>query len=114
MLLECFAVHDSKAEAFLQPFFSPTKGLALRSFVDACNDQSHNFYLHAEDFTLFHVGSFNQSSGMFLEFDSPSSLGNALTFITEDRSDAPIREAAFGNDSQVLGSAEGANTALKL
>lgn len=79
MLLLVFSVFDSKAEAYLRPFFAETKGLAIRSFRDAANDASSDMCKHAEDYTLYRVGFFSQSSGV-LEPCNPESLGNALTF----------------------------------
>lgn len=79
MKLLGFAVFDQKAEAFLRPFFAETKGLAIRSFRDAVNDPAHEMCRHAADYTLFHIGSFNQANGEF-EVQRPVSLGNALTF----------------------------------
>lgn len=81
MKLLAFTVYDSKAEAYLRPFFAGNRGQAMRSFGDACNDASHEFNKHAEDYTLFYIGAFNEESGM-LEPDQMSTLGNALTFIS--------------------------------
>lgn len=79
MLLLVFSVYDSKAEAYLRPFFAETKGLALRSFRDAANSPEEQMYKHAEDYTLYWIGVFSQASGV-LESRNPDSLGNALTF----------------------------------
>lgn len=85
MKLLAFSVHDSKVEAFITPFFDLTKGSAIRSFSDACNQEDNMFRKHAEDYTLFHVGRFDQELGVFEVFAAPVSLGNALTFLlTED------------------------------
>lgn len=77
--LQCFAVYDVKAEAYLRPFFSETRGLAVRSFGDVVNDPSHEFCKHAEDYTLFAVGIFDTEKGSFVS--KVESLGNALTFM---------------------------------
>lgn len=79
MRLLAFAVYDSKAEAYLRPFFAETKGLALRSFVDAVNDPQSGMNKHADDYTLFEVGSFEQETGIFSPM-TPVSMGNAVTF----------------------------------
>ncbi len=90
MLLLAFAVHDAKVEAFITPFFDVTKGSAVRAFSDAVNSEGDMFNRHAEDYTLFHVGVFDQGSGVFLKFDAPVSLGNALTFIVESNNAAGV------------------------
>lgn len=80
MKLLAFSVHDSKAEAFMRPFFAETKGLAVRSFKDACNDPQQEVCKHAEDYTLFHIGAFDQVSGMLVPLASPVAVGTAITF----------------------------------
>ncbi len=85
MIMLAFAIHDSKAEIFTKPFFEITKGSAVRSFSDAVNTEDTDFHRHAEDYTLFQVGAFDDSMGVFERFEAPVSLGNALTFLlTED------------------------------
>lgn len=79
MLLLVFSVYDSKAEAYLRPFFAETKGLAVRGFRDAVNDPSSPMFKYPEDFTLFWIGVFSVASGK-LEPRNPDSLGVALTF----------------------------------
>lgn len=79
MKLLCFAVYDAKAEAYLRPFFAETKGLAMRSFSDAVNDPAHEMCRHAEDYTLFHIGVFNQESASWTELKAPDSLAKAIT-----------------------------------
>lgn len=83
MRLLIFAVYDSKAEAYLRPFFAETKGLAIRSFSDAANDEKHEMCRHAEDYTLFQIGAFNVLKGLVEPLEVNVALGNALTFKRE-------------------------------
>ena len=64
MMMKIFSVRDSAVEAFLQPFFSPTRGAAIRSVSDAVNDPKHEFSKHAQYFALYELGSFDDSSGV--------------------------------------------------
>lgn len=82
-MLNIFSVYDSKAEAFTQPFFSATSGTAIRSFEQAANDQEHHFNKHAADYTLFHLGSFEETSGEFEILPAKVNLGLAINFIKE-------------------------------
>lgn len=66
MTLNCYTVFDSVAGAYLQPMWFLNDGMALRSFTDMCMDEEHNFNRHAEDFSLFHIGEFNQVQGEFI------------------------------------------------
>lgn len=77
LILLAFAVYDSKAECFLRPYFAETKGLAVRAFSDAANDPQHEMCRHAEDYTLFYIGSFDQMAGE-LQRCAPESLLKAI------------------------------------
>lgn len=63
MNIKIFAVRDSAVEAFLQPFFSPTKGAAIRSLTDATNDPKHDFNKNAKYFALYYLGDYDDSTG---------------------------------------------------
>ncbi len=80
-MLLVFAVYDAAAEAFLTPLFYGTKGQAVRSFSDACNDEDHMFRRHADDYTLFHIGSYDPSKGALLPLETPDSMGVAIQFL---------------------------------
>lgn len=80
MILNIFSIFDSKAEAYLQPFFMTTKGQAVRAFTDAVNDPKSQFYSHLADYTLFHLGNFDDSTATFCPLSCPLSLGNALEY----------------------------------
>lgn len=84
MQLRAFAVHDAKAESFIQPMFFLTRGQAMRAFLDALEDEKHEFHKHAEDYTLFEIGVFDQASGMLTPLGNGIvSMGNALTLRAE-------------------------------
>lgn len=64
MIMKIYAVRDSAVEAFLQPFFSPSDGAAIRSLTDAVNDKEHQFFKNAKDYALWRLGSFDDASGV--------------------------------------------------
>jgi len=85
MILKIFSIYDSKAEAFIQPFFSQATGAAIRSFESAANEESSDFHKYGADYTLFELGSFNQSTGEMIALDAHINLGLAITFVKEQR-----------------------------
>ncbi len=95
MKLLVFAVFDAAAEAFLAPIFFDTKGQAVRVFADACNDAEHQFRRHADDYTLFHIGFYEPSSGELSALPTPDSMGVALQYI-----ERPHSENAFLRDQE--------------
>jgi hypothetical protein len=80
--VKVFAVFDSKADAYLQPFFMSTLGQAIRSFTDAAASTDHQFGKHAADYTLFHLGDFDDATGKFTDLLTPVSLGSALEVVS--------------------------------
>lgn len=81
MIRKIYCVYDAKAEAYLQPFFCDSKGLAIRGFTDEVNKPTSPFNKWAADFTLFELGSFDDSSAKFLLHSTPISVGVALEFV---------------------------------
>lgn len=77
MITQVFTVFDSKTLAYLPPFFAPTPGAAMRSFIDAVGQSGHEFNKHPEDYTLFHLGSFDDCDGTFANLETKKSLGVA-------------------------------------
>jgi hypothetical protein len=63
MKQQIYSIHDSKAEAFLPPFFLNNKHLAIRAFTDGINDPNTSLYKHPEDYSLFHLGEFDDDTG---------------------------------------------------
>lgn len=82
MILKVYTVYDSKAEAYLQPFFSQSKGVAIRSFQEAVRDEKSNISKYPEDFTLFELGEYDDSNSKFNLHNTPQSLGVAVEFLT--------------------------------
>jgi hypothetical protein len=82
MILKVYTVYDSKAEAFLQPFFSQSKGVAIRSFQEAVRDEKSNISKYPEDFTLFELGEYDDANSKFNLHNTPQSLGVAVEFLT--------------------------------
>lgn len=79
----CFSVYDAKAQVFSNPMYARTRGEAVRSFIDAVNAENHEFRRHAEDYTLFLVGSFDVVTGCFTAM-TPESMGNAMQYREAD------------------------------
>ena len=81
MIINVYTVWDNKVEAYLQPFFSPTKGSAIRAFSEVVNDRSHVFGKNPADYVLFELGSFDDSKGSFNLHAAPVSIGVAVEFV---------------------------------
>lgn len=85
-----FAVYDSKAEVYMNPFLMLSKGEAIRGFIDLANDEKTVVCKHPEDFSLFHLGYFDDSRGVYENTKVPLSLGSAHEFKSRSVSDVKV------------------------
>ena len=74
MLMKVYVVHDSKAECYLPPFHMKSKGDAMRALQALIDDPQHNFCKYAEDFTLFEVGTWDDTSAKYNLLPTPHSI----------------------------------------
>ncbi len=84
-----FVIYDSKANAYLQPWFLTQQGMAQRAFSDCVNDADHNFGRHPEDYTLFTIGEFDDATAK-IEWKSPESMGNGIQYVITKKTDKQI------------------------
>lgn len=80
MIQKVFSVYDRAATAYLQPFFMPARGLAIRAFTDLCNDEKNQFSKHPGDYELFELGEYDDVAGKFGCNDGPVLLGSGNDF----------------------------------
>jgi hypothetical protein len=86
MILKVFSIFDSKVGAYMKPVFVISKGEIIRSFQEAVNDKSGNSNLakYPQDFTLFEIGEFDDSSAAFNLHATPLSIGVGVEFLNKD------------------------------
>lgn len=84
MRIEIVAIYDSASQMFGRPFFVQVTGMAVRSFGDEVKraDAQNDLYKHPEDFSLYHLGTFDDSIGSFVLPSAPVLLvrGKDLAF----------------------------------
>lgn len=80
MKVEIFSVFDSKAKAFMQPFYATAPGLAQRMFRDLVNGGQGAVSQYPEDFTLFHIGTFDDATGQVVALAQHVNLGLASMY----------------------------------
>lgn len=78
-----YCVRDKVADAFIPPFLLPTDGMAVREFTHACQLPDHKFGIHADDYSLFKVGSFDDVTGVVTAFVEPLFLIAARNCVTK-------------------------------
>ena len=53
MIVKVFTVRDSKADAYMTPFYIQNSSMALRTIGNLLHQQDHQFALSTEDFSLW-------------------------------------------------------------
>lgn len=74
-----FTVYDSTAKAYTAPFNANSKNEAIRFFAQTCNQPDSMFFQHPNDFCLYYLGTFDNTTGLYNTI-SPESCGLAATF----------------------------------
>lgn len=80
MITKIYAIYDNKAEAFMQPFFAATPGLALRTFEDNANNPDSILSKHPNDFCLYEIGVFDDQTAEIINHSENINLGMATEY----------------------------------
>lgn len=70
MVFKIYSIFDSKVESYLQPFFFRNAGEAQRAVANLVNDANHGFSKHAEDYTLFEIGQWDDEKARIIMHDA--------------------------------------------
>jgi len=71
MIYGIFSLHDAKAAAFAQPFYSPNRATAQRHFMAALEDPQSVVSKFPADFRLYELATFDDSTGNITVHDVP-------------------------------------------
>lgn len=99
MKLQIFAIHDSKANAFIPPFISKEIETAKRTFANAANDKLHQFGANPADYTLFHLGTFNDENAEIEIIQTPQSYGLAIEYIKKEKATGQLEMVIPGSEA---------------
>lgn len=80
METKVFAIYDEAAQAYMQPFFSHTRGLAIRGIVTALKNAENLFSQNPKDFSLYEVGTWNDLSGV-ISSTHPEHVGRITDYL---------------------------------
>lgn len=79
--MNVYSVFDSKVGAYMNPIFLRSNGEAIRCFEASVNSKDHIFAANPEDYTLFHLGIWDEISAQFDTMLTPISLGVAIQYV---------------------------------
>lgn len=77
-MLKVFAMRDVKADAYGNIVALPTRGLAMRGFVDSCASKDSPLRQHPEDYTLYELGTFDETCGVLIPNKLPEFVMSAV------------------------------------
>lgn len=111
MIYVVAAVYDSKARAYLPPNFCSTQEVAARAFANAANTPGTPIGENPEDFIMFIVGTWDDSTAEFTLYAERINLGLAANYV---RSIAHVRSQkssqSVRNEALVRKGAKGGNS----
>ncbi len=84
MITNMFSIYDEKCQTYSSPFTQPHIGQAIRSFNDLSQDKTTSINRHPEDYTLYHIGEFDDSSSNLKSFNEPKFLARASEFVGQN------------------------------
>jgi len=74
MITVIVAIRDSAVNVFMQPFFTPAVGGAIRAFSDEVNRKDSEMHKHPDDYVLFELGAFDNEVGAMVSLPEPRQL----------------------------------------
>ncbi len=84
MKLNSYSIYDTASGLYSRPFFTPSDAEAIRSFSDIVQDAEHPIGRHPEDYTLFRLGRFDDTTGA-IDNEVNESLCTALERLAATR-----------------------------
>ncbi len=84
MKLNAYTIYDVASGIYMRPFFSQADGQAIRGFKDIATDADHEIGKHPEDYTLYRIGAFNDTTGK-MEGEQLEKLATALEMVSNSR-----------------------------
>lgn len=78
--MKLYAVYDAAAQAFMSPFTMRSHGEAMRSFSHACEDEKSAFYRSLVDYSLWHIGEYNEQTAAIEPVTPPVCIVKAEAF----------------------------------
>lgn len=86
MKLGVFSVFDSAAVAFYPPIFLATEALLYRELIKLRDSSpTHNFVKYSEQFTVFKLGEFDDSTGVISDIGQEAVINLKVLFAKGQR-----------------------------
>ncbi len=94
MVNRMYAIYDVKAEFYAPPFVFKTEGLAIRVFLESAKDPESQISRYPADFSLFYLGTFDDSGAKISCTEAPLRLGSAQDFLASVKEPVVLKEVS--------------------
>jgi len=84
MKFQAYTIYDSKEEIYCQPFFLLNEAVAIRQLSDMVNDEKTKISKHPADYSLWHLGSYEDSSATIDPLKSKKCIAYANEHVYTD------------------------------
>lgn len=84
MKLQCYSIYDIKAEIYHVPSYCHNDAHARRMYMSEIGKSQSVFHQFPEDFRIFKVGSFDDSTGMLTPEKTPVMLCELKSLVLEN------------------------------
>jgi len=84
MIHKLYSVFDVKTQVFCKPFYAENDATALRGFTYAANDKTTDIGRWPEDYSLFFLGSFDDSDCTIVTVTAPLSIAHAIALVNKE------------------------------
>jgi len=78
MLVQIYNIYDTGPKVWRFPLFHICHRDFMDSWVESVNNPKSEFYKHPGDYTLFHIGEYDDVTCKFNMFDAPIRLSCAI------------------------------------
>lgn len=101
MKKEIFSIYDKIAQIYHNPVYLINKGIAIRQAQDQFKNPDSEIAQHPEDFILFHIGTFEDTTAKITMLEIPETV---LKFweIQEDVSNVPTPDLSAIPKAQAI------------
>lgn len=82
-MIKVYSIFDSKAEEYGPMFFQRNKHEATRTFGELVVDPSNRISRHPGDYTLFELGTFDRSKGLYVPHKAHENLGVGSEYVKD-------------------------------
>lgn len=77
MKFNIYTIFDAKAQAYLRPEYRRSDEEMFAAIYETAKDQNSGFYKHPDDYTVYKLGTFDESNAE-IEYHGPHSIGTVL------------------------------------